>query len=257
MMSSSYEKVEPVPRRIPLPLPAVGQQPVDIVLQKHIDVVMQEYTAIRREIDTCLANQVAILSFGAATVGLLVAAAATLWEEDPLLPGLLLLFVVPGVCFLALAIHAGELVRLMRAGFFLHELERWVNQAWSARHGDNRMVLTWEQWAIREGRADVDKHNGQAIAAVFGLLALGFTFMGFWRLHSALEEDIPNPVPGILLAASLLIEGGTFLWVARLRTYAYKHRAEYKPRPHGPVDQAGYPVDEARTSPNPPGAAHP
>src|SRR4051794_19382652 len=239
-MPGNYAKVDPVPPKIPLRLPAVGQ-PGDVVLQKHIDIVMQEYTAIRREIDTCLANQIAILSFGAATVGLLVAAAAALWRDNPLLPGLLLLFIVPGVCFLALAIHAGELVRLMRAGLFLHELERWVNQAWSTRHNDPRMVLTWEHWAIREGRADVDRHNGRAVTAAFGLLTLGFILVGFWRLHSAPEVHIREFVAAILLGASLLIGVGTSLWVGRLRRYAYRHRAEYQPRPPGPVDQYGYP----------------
>jgi hypothetical protein len=244
-MAGSYDDIDQVPPRIPLSMPVVGQ-PCDTVLLKHIDVAMNEYTAIRREIDTCLANQVAVLSFGAATVGLLVAAAATLWTEDVLLSGLLLQFVVPGTCFLALAIHAGELVRLMRAGFFLHEFERWLNQGWSTRHGDERLVLAWEQWGIRRGRADVDQHNGRAISAVFGLLALGFTFMGFWRLHSAPQEaNVPEPVAGIILGGSLLIGLGAFLWVARLRRYAYRYRDAYKPRPQGPVDQRGYRTDAA------------
>jgi hypothetical protein len=244
-MTSGYDEIDPVPPRIPLSVPVVGQEG-DGILLKHIDVAMQEYTAIRREIDTCLANQVAVLSFGAATVGLLVAAAATLWTEDVLLSGLLLLFVVPGTCFLALAIHAGELVRLMRAGFFLHEFERWINQAWSTRHNDERLVLAWEHWSIRRGHADVDQHNGRAISAVFGLLALGFTFMGFWRLHSAPEEDnIAEPVAGIILGGCLLIGVGAFLWVARLRRYAYKYRDAYKPRPQGPVDRRGYAADDA------------
>jgi hypothetical protein len=248
-MADGNDEFDPVPPRIPLSLPVVGQQD-DVVLLKRVDVAMQEYTAIRQEIDTCLANQVAVLSFGAATVGLLVAAAATLWTDSVLLSGLLLVFVVPGTCFLALAIHAGELVRLMRAGYFLHEFERWVNQGWSTRHDDARLVLTWEHWGIREGRADVDKHNGRAISAVFGLLALGFTFMGFWRLHSAPEHsnipDIPEPVAGIILGGSLLIGLGSFLWVAGLRRYAYKYRAAYKPRPQGPVDQRGYATGGAR-----------
>lgn len=192
---------------------------------KMLDVVMQEYTAIRREIDTTLANQVAILSFGAATVGLLVAAAASLWDREPLLTAALLLFVVPSACFLALAVHAGELVRLMRAGLFLHELEDWMNEAWSKTLDERRPLLTWEQWHIREGTADVDRHNLLAISAVFVTLAAGFAFSGFWRLHTT--DAVDERLALLLLAVSLGLGLVTTLWVANLRAFAYRHRRAY------------------------------
>jgi hypothetical protein len=124
------DKVPPRPERV---------QP-DVDGDRLLEVVMHEYDAIRSEIDHSSTNQVSILSFGAAAVGLLVAAAGTLWTDEPLLAGLLLLFVVPAVGFLALAIHAGEFVRLTRAGLFLYELEECVNSG--ARPQGSRLACS-------------------------------------------------------------------------------------------------------------------
>jgi hypothetical protein len=211
------QQVEPPPERIPL----------DLNYPQQLDVVMHEYDAIRSEVDHSLSNQVSILSFGAATVGLLVAAAGTLWKDAELLAGLLLLLVVPIACFLTLAIHAGELVRLMRAGLFLHELENWVNKApWPGKQeGKPVRVLRWEQWGIREKEADIDRHNSTEISLVFGLLAYGFMFAGYWRLHSS--RGFHELVAISALVVSLLISVPGALWVKCLNDYAYKHRVAY------------------------------
>jgi hypothetical protein len=216
------QKVEPPPERIPL----------DLNHPLQLDVVMHEYDAIRSEVDHSLSNQVSILSFGAATVGLLVAAAGTLWSDAELLAGLLLLLVVPTACFLTLAIHAGELVRLMRAGLFLHDLENWVNKAlWPGKPEVKPVrVLRWEQWAIREKGTDIDLYNSIGIRLVFGLLAYGFMFAGYWRLHSI--GGFNELVAISVLVVSLLISVPCALWVKRLNGYAYKHRVKYeRPEP--------------------------
>jgi hypothetical protein len=155
-----------------------------------LNVMMQEYAAIRGEIQTSLANLVSVLSFGAATVGLLVAAGAALWQDEPWPTGLLLLLVVPVVCFLTLIIYGGELIRLMRAGLFLNRLENYVNEAASAylEHSGNKQqpVLTWEQWhSIRTGPRDIDRSNRWAITSVFFLLAIVSSGLGYWRLKDA------------------------------------------------------------------------
>jgi hypothetical protein len=220
-MSRSRRTVKGPPNRMPLQMPDTFGQ---------MNAVMQEYSAVRREIDTCLANQVAILSFGTATVGLLVAAAGVLWAEEPLLPGLLLMFVVPSAAFLALVVHAGELVRLMRAGFFLHELENWANNAWSESIKEDGRVLVWEQWSdIRNGPGDVDRTNLIAITVVFNALALGFVFAGYWRLHQPPPEYlIDERLAAGLLVASLVMGLGTMSWVIRLRHFAYGFREAYQ-----------------------------
>jgi hypothetical protein len=218
-VSRSRGPVTATPRRLPLRLPGD---------EKRLDVAMHEYAAVRNEIDTCLTNQVAILSFGTATVGLLVAAAATLWDDEPLLSSLLLLFVVPAAGWLALVVHAGELVRLMRAGLFLHRLEDWVNDAWWCSPEEGR-VLLWEQWDIRRGSADVDRRNSWAITAVFAVMVVLFVPAGFWRLQQPPdgEEPVEDWLSWAFLGLSLAIGVASALWLRTLRRHAYAYRDAY------------------------------
>jgi hypothetical protein len=207
-------------------LPQVTPPPdrVDLKLEsRDLDLVMHEYDAIRGEVLTTLTNQVSTLSFGAATVGLLVAAAAALWDDAELLSGLLLLFAVPSVCFLTLAIYSGELVRLMRAGLFMNTLENRVNEA----RPQHEPVLIWEQWkSIRTRPSDVDRLNRAAIVCVFVLLAVGFMAMGWWRLDT-IEQVQPGWVT-VFLVISVLATVVSVVWVGYLNIYAYRHRAHYR-----------------------------
>lgn len=194
---------------------------------------MHEYDAIRHEIDTSVSNGVSILSFGAATSGLLVAAAGELWSDAPLLAGLLLLAVVPAACFLSMAIHAGETVRCMRAGLFLHDLENHINRAYRVNRsnrgsgaGDvDARVLTWEQWGIRHGGPDMSRHNRRAIGLVFGSLAFGFMLAGYARLHSLPEVAEVATVAG--LAVSFTVGLLALRWVRTLYAYAHRFRQGY------------------------------
>ncbi|MGW0810930.1 hypothetical protein [Nonomuraea sp. NPDC002799] len=200
--------------------------PLDGQDMKAIDLVMHEYDAIRAEITTALGAQVSVLSFGAATTGLLVAAAGALWADEGLLSGLLLLTVVPAGCFLTLVIHAGELVRLTRAGLFLHVLETQINNAYRTSNAVRGSVLVWEHWDIRHGSADVDRHNRRAISGVFALLAYGFMFAGAWRLSDLSEHAV---VPARwAFTACVLLSSLAIYWVWRLYKYAYAFRAEYE-----------------------------
>jgi hypothetical protein len=207
-------------------LPQVTPPPDRVRLKpesRDLDLVMHEYDAIRGEVLTTLTNQVSTLSFGAATVGLLVAAAAALWDDAELLSGLLLLFAVPSVCFLTLAIYSGELVRLMRAGLFLNRLENCVNEARPHREP----VLIWEQWkTIRTRPRDVDRLNRAAIVCVFVLLALGFMAMGWWRLHTIKQAQLGWETEFLILSGLAAIV--SVLWVGYLNIYAYRHRGIYQ-----------------------------
>lgn len=223
-----------------LPL-RIRRPPVRVQLKlgsDDLELAMHEYDAIRQEVVTTLTNQVSTLSFGAATVGLLVAAGAALWDDAKLLSGLLLLFVVPSVCFLTLAIYSGELVRLMRAGLFLNTLENSVNRAQrndqeAQRPGpDPEAVLIWEQWrSIRSKLGDVDALNRTAIVCVFILLAIGFMLMGWWRLHTMGQAD-PAWATRSWATRSLIVStvagAAAVAWVLYLNIYAYRHRGKYK-----------------------------
>lgn len=205
-----------------------------------LDVLMHEYAALRGEVVTALASQVAILSFGTATVGLLVAAAATLWgEKTGWLPGLILLFGVPLVSFLTLAVHHGELVRLLRAGLFLNHLECDVNAAFGrptvedlAREAETGrptgLVLSWEQWSdIRKGN-DIDRFNRWAISGVFAVLAIGFAVAGYVRLER--DPAIPDPWALVVALVSGALIVSLWAWLTSLVRFGNQYRARYRSR---------------------------
>ena len=213
-----------------LPMPFIPELPARVEPfsnPRYLEVTMCEYDAIRKEINTSLSAQVCSLSFGSATTGLLVAAGATLWKDEPLLAGIMMLYVVPSVCFLTLSFYAGEMVRLMRAGLFLNHLENSVNGAAipSSSADAGKGILLWEQWGIRDGSVDMAKNNRMTITLVFGLLALGFMLAGYFRLHnlSTLPEEFA--IAGLVGGLILGMQG--FRWVRRLHKYAYLHRTKY------------------------------
>jgi hypothetical protein len=154
----------------------------------------------------------------------LVAAAGSLWQPAPLVAAILLIAVVPSVCFLTLTIHAGETVRLMRAGLFLNQLENSINLACRPKHS-TAGVLIWEQWGLREGRVDMARRNRRAITIVFSVLAFGFMVAGCWRLY---ELDV---VPAFVTVGAFCVVAGVGIYashsIRQLYGYAYKFRSQY------------------------------
>jgi len=215
--------------------------------RESLEVVCHEYDAIRAEIVTSLTSQVSVLSFGSATVGLLVAAAAALWEKEVWLTAAILLFVIPSICFLTLAIYGGELVRMMRAGLFMNRLEKWINEvcvATGLSKGHQGRTLTWEQWgSIRTGRGDVDLLNRIAISAVFLGMAIGGIVVGFIRVH--IDARTPELWAIGALGLSVAVGIGAMLWLIHLLLFAYTYRSEYLYSPPEEVEQS------ARVPPSP------
>lgn len=217
-------------RRWALTVPTVPPLPArrSLLHDRELSVAMHEYDAIRNEVNTSLAAQVSVLSFGSATTGLLVAAAATLWGDEPILAGAILLFIVPATCFLTLSFYGGEMVRLMRAGLFLNHFENCLNAEFTAAAGEEAVrsgVLTWEQWPIRDGKIDMARNNRIAITVVFTLLACGFMLAGFFRLHEERSVHELFAVCALTVASALGILAA--LLVQRLYRFAYRFREHY------------------------------
>ena len=209
------------------------RSPLRLTDSDQVAFVMQEYAAVWEEIHTSLASQVSVLSFGAATVGLLVSAAAQLWITASLVAGLMLLLAVPAVCFVALAIYLGEQVRLMRAGLFLNRLEEALNR--SARQSQHAVapgrdgsanVLTWEHWtSIHQRAGDIDRHNRWAIILVFALLGATSVGAGYLRLHTA--ADLSELWAVLAFISAGVLATLSFVWLARLASYADAYRGQY------------------------------
>jgi hypothetical protein len=192
-------------------------------IQKHplAGLVAQEYSAVRNDVQVALSSQVSILSFGAAAVGLSAAAAAAFWDRVWWLAATMLIVVVPGVCFLVLAVYAGEQVRQMRAGLFLNVLEECVNLTAGGR------VLTFEHWDIRSGALDVDRYNRRAIMSIYTLFILVFTIAGYVKLISTEVLEVWAIV--LLILINVMVSAMVASWVHNLCVLAVRYRRLYFP----------------------------
>ena len=197
---------------------------LEILPEQHVTLVLQEYAAVRGDVDAALSNQVSILSFGTATVGLLVAAAASLWSLSSIVAILLLVGMAPAVCFLAVAVYLGEQVRQMRAGLFLNHLEETLNRCVGSRLPTAGRLVDFEHWDIRRGPSDIDRYNRRAIVCVFVILAVGFTAAGYIRLLTD-----PYPVEWVILIAfvDFLLAVVAIAWGRRLCTFIISYRNLY------------------------------
>jgi len=227
-----------------------------------VPVMLAEYNAIRAEITTSLTCQVQVLSFGAATVGLLAAAAANLWDKAAGVSGLVMLFGIPLVCQLTLCVHAGEQIRLMRAGRFLKQLEDCLNTSFQdspAFGGREGSVLTWERWDIRTGPRDIDLLNRLTISGVFVTLAVGSALTGYMRYqqYSSGMAKLLGLLSGALGVASIV-------WLVYLGRFAYAYRRKPSgaddcgtPAHDGVGQQAAGPTVESGADPGEPDAVPP
>jgi hypothetical protein len=104
-----------------------------------VDVFMEEYKVLRDEIVQSLSSRLQILSFGLATVGVLVAGATTaLSRGETRVAPIVLLVMVPAACLATEEIWYSEVRRGRRASWYLWGLERKINSQLSAR------ALEWE-----------------------------------------------------------------------------------------------------------------
>jgi hypothetical protein len=183
-----------------------------------LNLVMHEYDAARAAITAARANQVAALSFGVATVALITAAAATLWNDAEVLSGLLLLVVLPTSCFIALSIYAGELMHMIRTELFVNHLENWVSD-----HMNGDRFLVWQEWSLRRGTLeDVERTSALAIPALLVGFASTFAAMGYLRLHAAANVDEWWVTAALVVGGLLAI--GSLRYAALLIRFAFAYR---------------------------------
>jgi hypothetical protein len=219
---------EPGPRPLQI-LPPMRGEPFEDAPSQVLDVALAEYAGLRGEIDTSLANQLSILSFGAATIGLLVTAGATLWGDvnGTRVAAVMYAVVVPLACFLVMAIWLGELTRMLRAGLFMLELEKWINACLP------RAVLAWEHWGeIRRDSADLEGHNRRIVALVFLLLALAGVAAGMYGLDRS-NAGVEWLVGTGTAAGATVVLGGAWLLTLLARGDAYREAYAIPPLKDG------------------------
>lgn len=105
-----------------------------------IEIMLKEYETLRQEILTAMSSRNSILSFGLATIGAIFTAGIAAYTADTysLLSSLMLMLAVPAISTFVLFIWLGEYQRMQRAGKFLVDIERRINEEAS------KELLTWE-----------------------------------------------------------------------------------------------------------------
>jgi peptidoglycan hydrolase-like protein with peptidoglycan-binding domain len=140
--------------------------------------LLEEYKALRAEITTSMQSQNSILTFGAATLGIIFGGAS---QASNAQRNMFLLVLTPLLCYLILTIWFAEVMRMLRAGAFLMRLEKRADERY--RIGS----LTWESvvnesrcgWGIRGLPTDPDRFRTGAITLLFLALAGGSIVIGW------------------------------------------------------------------------------
>jgi len=173
-----------------------------------IEVMMEEYKTLRDEVGRTPVLRLQILSIGMASAALLVAGAvsAITVGKAMILPGLVLLLIVPIICWTAFHSWLTEATRGRRASFYLRGIERRVNSELNDR------VLAWEE-ELREScdpQMRLFRGHYWSVWGVFSLTgalsgAIGAYFVtsGFWYRYFPMSI-----LPGILGAIVVLGAAG-------------------------------------------------
>lgn len=150
---------------------------------KSIEILLQEYRTLREEILTSMASRNSILAFGLATVGVLYTAAAQMGHESVTgnLSHLILILVLPFVCFFISLSWLGEYERIQRAGGFIARLEKRINDLAAER------LLSWEtELRMKKKHMNYPYHAILTLLTLLGLLSFGiglYRWTGFNRCY--------------------------------------------------------------------------
>lgn len=106
------------------------------------ETLLKEYEFLRAEVNSTLAAQLQILSFGTATLGL-VAGAAFVGSTGSFRSDVLVLF-LPLLAYLTLTIWFSEVMRMLRAGSFLLTVEKQIDDL-----GDGSLAWESHVWVGR------------------------------------------------------------------------------------------------------------
>ena len=171
--------------------------------------LLEEYKALRTEVTTSLQLQQSILSFGTATLGILITGAFL--EVSTSARGAVLLVFEPLVAYLVLVVWFSEVLRMRRAGAYIASLEKHADIDYEIG------TLAWEseRWAgrcRRSGLAEPDFVRNAAVTLLFLMLAAASIAIG-WNLRSGIAPERVFAVASGGMALVLL----ALLWKGRQR----------------------------------------
>jgi hypothetical protein len=172
------------------------------------EAALAEYDAHRAEVVSEAQAQQHILALGATAVGVVIAGAFNVWD-DQLLATLAFLLVVPLLSALVLVQWAGRATAMMRVGVYLEQVERTL----AGHTGAPVPLLTWEATLARLRPESVWKPqagwNDFGAVGIFGLLSAGSIALGAYKGWNGHEVGIGvvGVIQGLLLSVFVVFLG--------------------------------------------------
>jgi hypothetical protein len=180
-----------------------------------LSIAIEEYKTLRNESLLSMQTQQSTLRAGTAAVSVIIASGFSLWDSIELLSEIIFLAFVPIICYLVLTIWMGEVLRMMRAGKYLSDLENKINK----KLKEKPEALIWEN-SLRKKDAKTKTpqmlFNYLCIIGLFFTLAIGSVIIGnykIWAKISHLQKliiNIPESLLFIFFFARTLIQGWKF-----------------------------------------------
>lgn len=158
-----------------------GSARIDTPQETWYAFVLEEYKALRQEVITSLSSQQQILAFGSATIALVIGPGLELWSRSELALVIVFALFIPALSAMVIIIWFGEVLRMVRAGDALADVETKVNAAGMAA-GWHEPAMTWECALRNEG--ETFKRfviNYRGVIAAYSLVALVSISLAFVR----------------------------------------------------------------------------
>lgn len=157
-----------------------------------LDIMLKEYETLRQESLDTMNNRSQIVSFGLATIGVIIAAAFSLDRAERSLSLNTLIFSagIPSLSVLILYIWLGEVERMMRVGDYLRGLEARIN----ALADRQTALLQWEQWlrtSTKQMRYPYIVVIGLFFGLAFGAPVVGEVVMPSTCVHGLGSIGVP------------------------------------------------------------------
>ncbi|KAA2267076.1 hypothetical protein F0L68_00655 [Solihabitans fulvus] len=160
------------PRR---PAGTTASEPAVERIRARITFMQHEYLAIRAELLAALSNQQTILAYGLAATAVIYTGVLTNWSNLQLRTGILSL--APLLLMFVWFVWYGEVQRLLRARWFLWQLEKKINaqlRVPRAPSGESELpsadTLHWESWVRGRNVWRKNLHSRPAYHLATGLL---------------------------------------------------------------------------------------
>lgn len=154
-----------------------------------VEIIMEEYKALRAEIILCLQQRVTILSYGLATIGLLVGAVvAALNVNYKISAGIIAGLGIPIASLFVLNVWLAETRRVRRASWYNWAIELRLEKELG------RKTLVWEQKIRKIGDKGLFFEHYYVIVSFFhaaALLSVVWGFILFWQSKSRFDAYFP------------------------------------------------------------------